>query len=259
MHLNKEQWKLDNAIANITSFFLVLQKFKTGTPLEALECMFTAGMYKKYLKDYAKYRNIEPEEFYDLWNSYIEDVRNNNDWNLWQAYIKKYEADILKASKNEQGIVLSTMHRSKGLEWKYVFIVDCVSGITPSVKAETLDDFEEERRLFYVAMTRAEEHLYLYYYCKNNSKNVEPSPYLDEMQQFENEKKVVYKTKSVKKKGKVSPPKYANGDRINHKSFGNGVIKVITEDRYIVQFDDMEDEITLSREWVETKHMLKRL
>ena len=55
--------------------------------------------------------------------------------------------------------MLSTMHGSKGLEWKHVFIIDCVEGVCPSPKAETAEELEEERRLFYVAMTRAKEHL----------------------------------------------------------------------------------------------------
>ena len=53
------------------------------------------------------------------------------------------------------------MHCSKGLEWDTVYIIDCVEGITPFKKAVSEDAIEEERRLFYVAMTRAKESLYL--------------------------------------------------------------------------------------------------
>ena len=259
IRLNTEDWKLDNAIDNITAFFQVLKEFKNGTPADALRCMEVVGQYKKYLKDYAKYRNMEPDEFYDIWNSYIEDAQKNNTWESWQNYIRNYEAEIIKASKNEKGIVLSTMHRSKGLEWKHVFIVDCVKGITPFAKAESIDDFEEERRLFYVAMTRAEECLYLYYYYKKNSKTVEPSPYLEEMQSFEKDKNAIYERRTVKKTNKPSIPSVTKGDRICHKSFGDGSVVEVKEDRYIILFDGMDENVALSREWVEKRNLIKRI
>lgn len=66
----------------------------------------------------------------------------------------------------------------EGLEWKHVFIIDCVEGVCPSPKAETAEELEEERRLFYVAMTRAKEHLYLCYYKAEEGKTVVASPYI---------------------------------------------------------------------------------
>lgn len=256
--LNHEDWKRDSAVENILSFFAVIKAFKTGNPSEALDCMYHVGMYKKYLKDYAKYRNMEPDEFYEVWDSYVEDVKKaGNNWESWDQYIKIYENELNKVKNNEHGIVLSTMHRSKGLEWKHVFIVDCVNGITPSAKAENMDDFEEERRLFYVAMTRAKENLYLYTYRKNHSKKVEPSPYLDEMQMFSKG----LENKQVKKseKKKMAAPLFAVGDRVTHKSFGNGTITGVQDNKYIIRFDETDDEIQLSRDWVESKHMLIRI
>ena len=67
---------------------------------------------------------------------------------------------------------------TEGLEWKHVFIIDCVEGVCPSPKAETAEELEEERRLFYVAMTRAKEHLYLCYYKAEEGKTVVASPYI---------------------------------------------------------------------------------
>ncbi len=64
------------------------------------------------------------------------------------------------------------MHCSKGLEWKYVFIVDCVEEVTPFVKAVSPEEVAEERRLFYVAMTRAKNQLYLCTYKKKGGKDV---------------------------------------------------------------------------------------
>ena len=58
-------------------------------------------------------------------------------------------------------VILSTVHSAKGLEFKYVFITDCTEGNFPSVKAKTEDAIEEERRIFYVAITRAKKELFI--------------------------------------------------------------------------------------------------
>ena len=56
---------------------------------------------------------------------------------------------------------MTTMHSSKGLEYDTVFIIDANEGITPHKKAVFDVDIEEERRMFYVAMTRAKKKLYI--------------------------------------------------------------------------------------------------
>ncbi|MCU0825693.1 MAG: ATP-dependent helicase [Leptospira sp.] len=61
----------------------------------------------------------------------------------------------------EEAIVLSTIHSAKGLEWKVVFILQCSEGSIPYGKIQTREELEEERRLFYVAITRAKKNLYL--------------------------------------------------------------------------------------------------
>ncbi|MFV0633458.1 ATP-dependent helicase [Demequina sp.] len=61
------------------------------------------------------------------------------------------------------GVTLTTMHAAKGLEWDAVFIVGCSEGLMPIALAETDEAIEEERRLLYVAVTRAREHLHLSY------------------------------------------------------------------------------------------------
>lgn len=61
------------------------------------------------------------------------------------------------------GVTLTTMHAAKGLEWDAVFIVGCSEGLMPISLAETDDAVAEERRLLYVAVTRAREHLHLSY------------------------------------------------------------------------------------------------
>src|SRR5262249_6264378 len=66
-----------------------------------------------------------------------------------------------KPSIDEDYLVLSTIHSAKGLEWKYVYILNVVDGCIPSEKATDDHEIEEERRLLHVAMTRAKDQLNL--------------------------------------------------------------------------------------------------
>ena len=72
--------------------------------------------------------------------------------------------DVLAAELDEGLLTLSTIHSAKGLEWRAVFVIGLVDGRFPSLfNIRDQDDVEEERRLLYVAVTRAKEHLYLSY------------------------------------------------------------------------------------------------
>ncbi len=72
--------------------------------------------------------------------------------------------DVGAPDRDDERLVLSTIHSAKGLEWQCVFVIWIVDGRFPSVYSFVTDeDLEEERRLFYVAVTRAKRHLYLTY------------------------------------------------------------------------------------------------
>ena len=73
-----------------------------------------------------------------------------------------------------------TMHSSKGLEFRVVFILDANEGVTPHHKAFLDADMEEERRMFYVAMTRAKERLHVYYVKERYNKKQEVSRFVKE-------------------------------------------------------------------------------
>ncbi len=79
------------------------------------------------------------------------------------------------------GLHMMTFHTSKGLEWPVVFIIDVNDGITPHRKSQSSGELEEERRAFYVAMTRAKRELHLFYCLRRYEKKTAPSPYLHEM------------------------------------------------------------------------------
>lgn len=172
-------WKRDNAISSIHKFFLTIRKLKSTKPSVFLKVMDTYGNYRQYLKEYAEFWNMDLQELIDIWTKYTEDAQKHDDWVEWGRYIMGYNKAIEDAQKNKTGVALSTMHCSKGLEWKHVFIIDCVEGVTPFEKAQTAAAIEEERRLFYVAMTRAKEALYLCTYSERAKKQVKRSRFLN--------------------------------------------------------------------------------
>ena len=85
-------------------------------------------------------------------------------------YIEEYEklikedgaAGNLSKDDDQPGVQLMTMHSAKGLEFKEVHIIDCIEGIIPHKKSKTVSELEEERRMFYVAVTRSSGNLYIY-------------------------------------------------------------------------------------------------
>ena len=88
--------------------------------------------------------------------------------------------DLEKKEKDKDKITLSTIHSAKGLEWKYVFLAACNEKILPYYKDELSNlDHDSELRLFYVAISRAKDHLTITYSHFANWKQLEPSQFLD--------------------------------------------------------------------------------
>lgn len=92
-------------------------------------------------------------------------------------YISQYREVIKEETREKEGIQILTMHASKGLEFPNVYIPDCNEGKIPPDKAKTKEAVEEERRMFYVAMTRAKHKLCLLYHNGKTGKDA-PSRFL---------------------------------------------------------------------------------
>ncbi len=146
-------------------------------------------------------------------------------------------ADAAEYSEDSDAITLMTIHSAKGLEFKVVFIVGLEEGILPhSNSLYSEDDVEEERRLMYVAITRAKERLYflnserrmLYGKVNNNP----PSRFIDEINK---EYLDIEKKETIKINTKVlynedgNNEEFNKGDLVNHESFGKGIVTDIDE------------------------------
>ena len=106
----------------------------------------------------------------------------------WLEQIQNYDAVMQEVMQQERrqkqetdAVSMVTMHASKGLEWKVVVLPDVNEGVIPHKKAVTDSELEEERRMFYVAMTRAKEYLFIFYIQEKEAGNLLPSRFLDEI------------------------------------------------------------------------------
>ena len=102
----------------------------------------------------------------------------------WQAYIEEYTKKLAEQAKKQEnkreGVVVSTLHAVKGLEYDKVYIMNVNEGSIPYRKAVLAEALEEERRLFYVGMTRAKKELMLCYVRRQYEKERDPSRFLEE-------------------------------------------------------------------------------
>ena len=80
--------------------------------------------------------------------------------------------------------MLLTLHGSKGLEFDHVYLMDCNEKNIPHYKARTTQEIEEERRMFYVGMTRAKKLLYLFYVTGTKDHPIKVSRFLDKILQL---------------------------------------------------------------------------
>lgn len=141
--------------------------------------------YDDYLREYAQFRRMKEEELFDVVGELEESARSCKTYDEWFEYVDKYKEEMESMRRRQQevkdGVQLTTMHSSKGLEYEQVFLLDAAEGVTPYKKAVLDEDLEEERRMFYVAMTRAKKELTICYAKKQGSHEMAPSRFLQEL------------------------------------------------------------------------------
>jgi len=140
--------------------------------------------YDEFLKEYADYRRIREDDLFDVIEELHASAKEYNNFDAWFLHIEEYaeELEKIRMQKQEQreGVVLATLHSAKGLEFDHVYIVDVNEGIMPYKKATLEQEIEEERRLFYVGMTRARKDLHLFSTQQVNHKDAEISRFVRE-------------------------------------------------------------------------------
>lgn len=135
-------------------------------PVAAVNYIRKAIGYDDYLRSYAEFRRMKPEELFETADKLAESAAEFATFVEWKEHAARYEEELKKQNQEEREetkdrMTLSTMHSAKGLEYPVVFVVDANEGIVPHHKAGLPADIEEERRLFYVALTRAKDRLHV--------------------------------------------------------------------------------------------------
>ena len=164
-----------------------LHMLETLPPYAALNYLRKAMDYENYLYEYAMDKKMRPEDFLEIYDTIEESAKPFKTYGEWFEFIDTYTANIRsKQSQQEEekdAIVLSTMHSAKGLEYETVFLIDVNEGIVPYHKSVLDEEIEEERRMFYVAMTRAKTYLNIFYVKERYSKVMEPSRFIEELKE----------------------------------------------------------------------------
>jgi uvrD/REP helicase len=139
--------------------------------------------YDEFLEEYAQYHGIEEDELLDILGELEQSADRSETILDWFSHMEEYKEKLAQTKKQEEkiGVRLMTFHSSKGLEYKIVYMIDCNQGITPHRKAKAIEDMEEERRMFYVAMTRAKDRLYVYSADSSFHKKAELSDFVKEI------------------------------------------------------------------------------
>lgn len=174
---------------NIDSFLFHIEMIRKLPPQAALSYIRKGASYEEYLRLYAIENNIPMSGLLKQLEQLVQECSKFNTLEQWINSIDSAQnsegQNFGKKSSGEgdtnNRINIMTMHGSKGLEFKAVFIVDANQGIIPTSKALRERDFEEERRLFYVAITRAIDYLNIYAVEERLGCPIEVSMFVEEM------------------------------------------------------------------------------
>lgn len=161
-----------------------LNTLKRMTPYGAINYIRYGIGYEEYLKEYAQYRKIKTEELFEVMEELASSAKNFKSFSEWFVHIEEYTQQLKEQAKKQvsekKGITISTLHSIKGLEFDAVFLMDVNEGSLPYHKAVTESSIEEERRLFYVGITRARKFLWILYAKNRHEKELEVSRFLTE-------------------------------------------------------------------------------
>lgn len=253
-------WK--RGLAKLNELFIELLEERSPGELFELTMRYYEPLFQQiYRDDYPK-RQKDLEQLKGIMASY-EDLQSFID----DTTLDPPEAEDTGTSLADK-LVLSTVHSAKGLEWDVVFVIGLADGRFPHSAASIGDQWEEERRLFYVAATRAKKQLYLCYPKEMMSsdrrfKRVGMSPFLRELDVgvYQNVNDFSDSVFSVREPRAATPfstvrkskqPKLSMDDlyvgcRVKHPFFGTGEVKKLIKPRTI--------DIEFSRHGLKSLHI----
>ncbi|MCL6472407.1 MAG: DNA helicase PcrA [Firmicutes bacterium] len=239
---------------NVKKFLALMDELQAIREKETIEGLTRALLdWTGYLSAFENEGTIEAENRAENVKEFLGVIRefeeNRNSCGL-DEFLEEISliTDIDNYDDDNNAVTLMTVHNAKGLEFNIVFIVGLEEGIFPHIRAMTeTDELEEERRLFYVGITRAMQKLYL---CYAWSRNLwggvnynSPSRFLHEIPPE------LIKNADQKVDVKAKPPSqvgiFSIGDNVHHKKFGEGRITGVKGEDQVTVFFVTEGEKTL--------------
>lgn len=156
---------------------------RSMSPFAAVNYIRKGVGYDEYIRNYIYEHKADKEELYNVLDELAHRASQYMSLSQWLEDIAEYirQCDKDRQNNTADGVHMLTMHGSKGLEYKIVLVMDVCEGIIPYNKAVLDSQIEEERRLFYVAMTRAKEKLYLLYPKQRYNKDTTRSRFIEEL------------------------------------------------------------------------------
>ena len=223
---SRDTWRYPAAVKSIDSWFSTFGPGMVNpqsNPSELLDRFFSkSGLnYQKYIKNVAQLKNEPIDDELETFSLLKEDAAKYETIASWFKYASYHviKTNELNRKRSADGVHVTTMHKSKGLEWKTVFVIGVDDLVLPGRMCTTKQELEEERRVLYVAMTRAEDRLYI------SSAGV-PSSFLKEL------KADYEKVKNPKVRKKLP------GAMVYHVKFGLGKVKRYVDNGIVIDFEE---------------------
>ena len=179
----------DYLVTNIRILSNQLRRISKLDPYGAINYIRKAVGYDDYIAEFCDKRNMDKEEIFDILDDFQGMAEGTRDFDEFFTYMENYRKILQDENKKKKmyqesldGVRLMTMHSAKGLEFKEVHIINCVEGDIPHKKAKAEAEIEEERRMFYVALTRSSDRLYIYSPKTMGSKICNESRFIKELE-----------------------------------------------------------------------------
>lgn len=218
-------------VKTINDLDIDISYVKGLNPKNAISYIRTTLDYDRYILDYCANRKIKTNGLIEILNELESSATNFKTIQEYLEHIERVKSEIVdnKNNKETDGVIFTTMHSAKGLEFKNVYIIGANEGTIPHEKSYEIDDeekkndqIEEERRLMYVAITRAEENICISSPVNKYGKRVSKSRFVED----------------IKAPTKKEMDSITIGDKIYHKKFKEGTIVEKNGDSIKIRFKD---------------------
>lgn len=163
-----------------------LAQIRKRKPFEAVNYIRNMVAYDEYLVEYAGFRKASPDGLKEIADELTQTAKDADTAQDFFEKVNALDCEMRKSGQKnnkqpDHAVTLTTMHSAKGLEFDTVFIPSIIEGFIPHEKSVTQEEIEEERRLFYVGITRARKRLYLSEITKRHDKRTKRSRFLKEI------------------------------------------------------------------------------